>query len=175
LVWKDLCEVLTHPESITDALQRAHGSQWVPQELKARQENLRQGRAALSRQLERLTEAYLGEVIPLAEYHRRRKDIEQRDEALAAQQEQLQGQSHQDMELGGIAGSIKDFCERVGVGLANATFEQKRKLVQLLIDRVIVSEEEVEIRYVIPTDPSSEHMRFCHLRSDYLGNPYSAT
>ncbi len=45
VVWKDLCEVLTHPESITDALQRAHGGHWLPQELKARQENLRQGRA----------------------------------------------------------------------------------------------------------------------------------
>jgi site-specific DNA recombinase len=33
---------------------------------------------------------------------------------------------------------------------------------------VIVTDEEVEIRYVIPTDPSSEHVRFCHLRSDYL-------
>jgi site-specific DNA recombinase len=42
IVWKDLCEVLTHPESITDALRRAHGGGWLPQELKARQENLRQ-------------------------------------------------------------------------------------------------------------------------------------
>ena len=91
IVWKDLCEVLTHPESIMDALRRAHGGQWLPQELKARQENLRQGRAALGRQLERLTEAYLGEVIPLAEYQRRRKDLEQREEALAAQERQLQG------------------------------------------------------------------------------------
>jgi site-specific DNA recombinase len=38
VVWKDLCEVLSHPESITDALQRAHGGQWLPQELKVRQE-----------------------------------------------------------------------------------------------------------------------------------------
>src|SRR5215218_8887542 len=83
IVWKDLCEVLSHPESITGALRRAHGGQWLPQELKARQENLRQGRAALGRQLERLTEAYLGEaylgeVIPLEEYRRRREDLEQR-------------------------------------------------------------------------------------------------
>ena len=42
---------------------------------------------------------------------------------------------------------------------------------ELLIDRVIVTDEEVEIRYVIPTDPSSEHVRFCHLRSDYLHHP----
>ena len=171
IVWRDLCEILTHPESITDALRRAHGGQWLPQELKARQENLRQGRSALGRQLERLTEAYLGEVIPLEEYQRRRKDLEQRDEALAAQERQLQAQSRQRMELTGVAGSIEDFCERVRAGLANATFEQKRKLVELLIDRVIVTDEEVEIRYVIPTDPSSEHVRFCHLRSDYLHHP----
>jgi site-specific DNA recombinase len=38
---------------------------------------------------------------------------------------------------------------------------------------VIVTGEEVEIRYVIPTDPGSEHVRFCHLRSDYLHYPSS--
>jgi site-specific DNA recombinase len=171
IVWKDLCEVLTHPESITGALRRAHGGQWLPQELKTRQENLRRGRAALGRQLERLTEAYLGEVIPLAEYQRRRKDLEQRDEALASRERQLQAQSRQRMELAGVAGSIEDFCRRVRGGLADSTFEQRRQLVELLIDRVIVSGEEVEIRYVIPTDPSSEHVRFCHLRSDYLHHP----
>ena len=171
IVWKDLCEVLSHPESITEALGRAHGGQWLPQELKARQENLRQGRAALGRQLERLTEAYLGEIIPLAEYYRRRKDLEQREEALATQERQLQGQAHQRMELAGVAGSIEDFCRRVRGGLAETTFEQRRKLVELLIDRVIVTGEEVEIRYVIPTDPGSEQVRFCHLRSDYLHYP----
>jgi site-specific DNA recombinase len=171
IVWKDLCEVLSHPESITDALRRAHGGQWLPQELRTRQENLHRGRSALGRQLERLTEAYLGEIIPLAEYQRRRKDLEQRGGALAAQERQLRAQSRQRMELAGVADSIEDFCERVRGGLAEATFEQKRKLVELLIDRVIVTGEEVEIRYVIPTDPSSEQVRFCHLRSDYLHNP----
>ena len=109
VAWKDLCEVLSHPESITDALKRAHGGQWLPQEVKTRQENLRQGRAALGRQLERLTEAYLAEIIPLAEYHRRSKDLEQREEALASQERQLQAQSRQRMELAGVAGSIEDF------------------------------------------------------------------
>jgi site-specific DNA recombinase len=171
LVWRDLCEILTHPQSITDTLQRAHGGGWLPQELKARQENLREGRAALKRQLNRLTEAYLGEVIPLAEYGRRRQDLEQKDAALEGQQRQLQAQADQRMELAGVASSIEDFCARVRGGLADATFEQRRRLVELLIDRVIVTDEEVEIRYVIPTDPSSEHVRFCHLRSDYSCYP----
>jgi site-specific DNA recombinase len=76
-------------------------------------------------------------------------------------------------EFAGVVGSVENFCERVRGGLADATFEQKRRLVELLIDRVIVTDEEVEIRYAIPTDPSSEHVRFCHLRSDYLHYPPS--
>lgn len=36
IVWKDLCEILTHPESITGALRRAPCGGWLPQELKAR-------------------------------------------------------------------------------------------------------------------------------------------
>jgi len=103
------------------------------QGLKVRQENLRQGRVALERQLERLTEAYLGEVIPLAEYQRRRQDLERRDAALAAQERQLRAQSHQHMKLSGTVGSVEDFCQRVRSGLVNATFEQRRKLVELLM------------------------------------------
>jgi site-specific DNA recombinase len=87
---------------------------------------------------------------------------------MASQEKQLQAQSRQRMELAGVAGSIEDFCDRMRGGLLDATFEQRRRLVELLIDRVIVTGEEVEIRYVMPTDPSSEHVRSCHLRSDYL-------
>src|SRR5215218_6221560 len=60
-------------------LRRAHGGRWLAQELTARQENLRRGRDALGRQLERLTEAYLGEVIPLAEYQRRLSRISNKE------------------------------------------------------------------------------------------------
>ena len=168
LVWRDLCEVITHPQSIAEALERAHGGHWLPQELQARRENLRKGRAALKRQLERLTEAYLEEVIPLAEYRRRPKDLANKDEALATQQRQLQAQADRRMEISDLAGSIEGFCERVHSGLANATFEQKRALVELLIDRVVVSDEKVEIRYVVPLNPRGEPTRFCQLRSDYL-------
>ena len=64
--------------------------------------------------------------------------------------------------------SIEEFCQRVRAGLTTATFEQRRQLVELLVDRVVVTDGEVEIRYAIPTSASSEHIRFCHLRSDYF-------
>jgi site-specific DNA recombinase len=171
LVWEDLCTLLTHPEQIAQALERAHGGHWLPQELQARREGLRRGKAHLEQQLERLTEAYLAAVVPLAEYRRRRGELEQRRQALEEQYRQLEVQVDRRNELAGLAQSMEDFCGRVRQGLAQATFEQKRQLVELLIDRVIVSDGEVEIRYVMPTTPISEQTRFCHLRLDYRKFP----
>ena len=170
LVWRDLCEILTHPEAIAQALQRAQGDHWLPQDLQARREQLRKGRVSLNQQLERLTEAYLEGVIPLVEYQRRRHELEQRLQALDSQAQQLEASVDRHVELAALVASMEDFCQRVRRGLARATFVQKRQLVELLIDRVVVTNEEVEIRYVIPTSPKSEQVRFCHLRKDYF-NP----
>jgi len=172
LVWQDLCEILMHPESITQALERVQGGSWLPQELQARRENLRRACVQIEQQLNRLTDAYLGEIIPLVEYQRRRAELEQRITGLNAQTNTLAVQTDRQKELVGLTESVTDFCQRVQQGLANATFEQKRQLVELLIDRVIVTNDEVEIRYVVPTGPNGEHMRFCHLRKDYFSHPF---
>ncbi len=168
LVWHDMCDVLTHPDSITQALQRAQGGHWLPQELQARRENLHKAKVSLNHQMERLTEAYLNNVIPLPEYQRRRQDLEQKLRALDTQAQQLEASVDRQVELASLVSSIQGFCQRVQAGLAQATFEQKRQLVELLIDRVVVTNEDVEIRYVIPTGSSSEHIRFCHLHQDYF-------
>lgn len=38
---------------------------------------------------------------------------------------------------------------------------------ELLIDRVVVSNEEVKIRYVVPTTKASEQVYFSHSRAAY--------
>jgi hypothetical protein len=62
-----------------------------------------------------------------------------------------------------------DVDDRPGVqdGLEQATWEQKRQLIEWLVVRVIVINGAVEIRYAIPTCPAGEAARFCHLHSDY--------
>src|SRR6266704_3150143 len=109
--------------------------------------------------------------VALDEYKRRRQDLEQRLQAIAGQVRQLEANVERHEELAGMVKSIEALCQRVKQGLAEATFEQKRQLVELLIDRVVVTEEEVEIRYVIPTSSRSEYVRFCHLRLDYFDQP----
>src|SRR4051812_7942407 len=168
LVWRDLCEVLSAPDMIAHAMERARGGHWIPQELQARQANLRRGRAALSQQVERLTEAYLAGVVPLCEFERRRRDAETRLQAVERQEHDLVHDAERHGETARLAAHAEAFCRRVREGLAEADFDQKRALLELLIDRVIVTDRAVEIRYVIPTGPEGERQPFWRLRTDYL-------
>ncbi|HET8852399.1 MAG TPA: recombinase family protein, partial [Ktedonobacteraceae bacterium] len=176
LVWQDLCEVLTHPASIAEALERAQAGAWLPQELQARRTQLQSGMEHLARQIERVGDAYQAGAMPLAEYRRRREALDERLQALERQRQQLEAQVDQHQAVTQVMASIEGFCEQVQRGLVQATFAQRRQLVELLIDRVIVTNGDVEIRYVIPTSPATAHVRFSHLRTNYLdglpGRPF---
>ncbi len=167
VVWGDLCSLLSEPEALAGALERAQSGAWLPQELQARRETLRKAQTSLSNQVERLTQAYLEQIVSLEEYRRRRQELDTRVVALEQQVRQLEVQVDRQQELRQVLEHVEEFRQRVCVGLEQATFEQKRRLVELLIDRIVVSNEEVEIRYVIPTTPRSEHTHFYLLRSEY--------
>ncbi len=167
-VWADLCALLTDPAQVARALARAQGGAWLPQELQARQTAIGQALGQLDRQQQRLLDAYLAEVIALAELDRKRQDLDRRHATLLAQQRQLDAAAGQRLELRVVTDGIEAFCRTVRAGLATATFEQRRQLAELLIDRVIVTGDQVEIRYVLPTSPDGPHRPFCQLRKDHL-------
>jgi len=171
LVWADLCALVTDPAQVARALDRAQGGAWLPQELHARQTAIRQALGQLDRQQQRLLDAYLAEIIALAEFQRKRDELDRRRAALAAQQRQLDAAASQRLELQAVADGIEAFCQAIRTGLATATFEQRRLLAELLIDRVIVTDDQVEIRYVLPTSPDGPHRPFCQLRKDHLDLP----
>ncbi len=167
LVWQDLCMVLTQPEVVAHELERAHGGHWAPQELRVRMQTLDRTIELLELQKKRLLEAYLADVLPLPDFERKRSELVKKQEALRVQRAQLEATIAQRIELSNVAASIEEFCMQVNPVLDGATFVQRRQLVELLIDRVIVTENEVEIRYAIPTQPQGPHTPFSHLRLDY--------
>jgi site-specific DNA recombinase len=174
LVWQDLCCIVAEPDLITHELERAQAGEWLPQALQAKRNAICQALASLGRQQERLLEVYLAEIILREEFERKRQELTQTQNGLRQQLRQLEYQAQKQIETLTLANNIQEFCKRIQPTLDNLDFEQRRKLVELLIDRVIVDDEKVEIRYVIPTGPNGETTRFCNLRTDYL-NPHSAT
>ncbi len=175
LVWQDLCQVLTQPALITHELQRAKGGEWLPQALQARQRTLREALAQIERQQARLLDVYLAEVIGREEFERKRHELTQTQQSVSQQLRQLEAQAQQQVDVLALAHGIDAFCHRLGPTLDHLTFTQRRQLVELLIDRVIVNDGQVEIRYVVPTGPKGETVPFCHLRLDYFDRPAHAT
>ncbi len=171
LVWADLCALLTSPAQVARALARARGGAWLPQELRARQAATAQALSQLDRQQQRLLDAYLAEVIELAEYQHRRQDLDRRHATLQAQQRQLDATTQQRLDLNDIADGIEQSCATIRTGLATATFTQRRQLAELLIDRVVITDDQAEIRYVLPTTPGGPRRPFCQLRIDHLDGP----
>jgi site-specific DNA recombinase len=167
-VWRDLCRLLADPALITHELARAQASEWLPQALQDRQRALRTALAQLERQQTRLLEVYLAELIGRNEFERKRQEVAQTQSGLTQQWHQLEAQAQKQLDTAKLAVGIEDFCRRLQPTLEQLNFAQRRQLVELLIDRVIVDNETVEIRYVIPTAPAGEHAPFCHLRKDYF-------
>ena len=167
-VWQDLCQVLTDPALLTHELGRAQSGEWLPQALQARRQTLREVLAQLDRQQARLLDLYLGEVIARDEFERKRKEVTQTQQGLMQHLRQLDAQAQQHVNVAAVAEGIEAFCRRIQPTLENLTFAQRRQLVELLIDRVIVNDSQVEIRYVVPTGPKGETLPFCQLRLDYF-------
>ena len=84
----------------------------------------------LERQKQRLLEAYLAEVISLEELERKRTHLDQKEVAIRLQRTQLEASATERLQLAQIATSIEAFCAQIRPVLAQATFEQKRQLVQ---------------------------------------------
>src|SRR5262249_53664538 len=141
----------------------------------------------LSSRLERLSDACLNQVLPLEEYRRRRQAVKQQAHELGRQVDQLEAEALHYRVLAGLAQSVDAFCAQVGTGLPQATWAQKRLLVELVVDRVIVTDEKPEVHHVILTTPGGPHhsrwspplqvilttpasarVRCCHVRTDYF-------
>src|SRR5262249_1854361 len=171
LVWQDLCRVLTEPALITHELARAQGGEWLPHALHARRQTLRKALAELERQQARLLEVYLAAIIGRDEFERKHQEVTQTQQGLAQQLRQLDLQAQQQVDVAALAHGIETFCHRIRPTLDHVTFAPRHTLATLLIDRVIVSDGQVEIRYVVPTGPKGETVPFCHLRLDYFYCP----
>ena len=98
---------------MTQELERAQRGEWLPQELRARQEMVRKAQQSLTQQIDRLTDAYLGNIISLEEYGRRRKEMSDRVTDYATQEKELQVAAQRAVDVAGMTMQIESFCTQI--------------------------------------------------------------
>lgn len=99
-----------------------------------------------------------------------RKDRERRERQAVrlAQEREVEAQGQRRIETAALAQALADILTQLRVGSEQATFERRRQLLKLLLDRGVVTDEELKMRHAIPTTDARTHSRFCQLRTDDL-------
>lgn len=103
--------------------------------------------------MQRLIDAYQIGAIALIELQDRRRRIEQHHQVLVDRLQELQQQRQaREQEIRLLQG-LEGFCTSLRDALANPAFAVKQKVLQLVVDRIIVEDTQLVIRHVIPTGP----------------------
>jgi site-specific DNA recombinase len=150
-VWDHVCQLLDDPATLLaqfEALARPDADEAAggPVGEDKAEAQLRR----LDREGKRLLDAYQAEAIELAELRERQRQIEGRRQVLLAQRD-LQAQVREERRTARqVWGDLTTFCERIRSRLGEATAVERQQILQLLVERVIVGEDALEIRHVIP-------------------------
>jgi site-specific DNA recombinase len=164
LVWEDLRRVLEEPAVLEEALRRARQGWQDGTERGARREELRRGEVETQRRIDRLVDGYLAGVLDLEELRRRKGKLEEKLEGLRRQEQRLSAEAVREDRLKAVAMNMEGFRAAIARGLDRMDFAQRRALVELLIDRVVVDPPQVEIRYIIPISGAAQRNGVLHPR-----------
>jgi hypothetical protein len=146
LVWDEVKKLLRNPEEILRCFHEQHGKEvGTTFDLGRRKlSELERSLAILKREECRLVDAYQGQVIQLEELRERRSAIDQRRKELRADVKRVE------QELGSIREGVALLTKKLAGSLEELTFEEKQKIIQLLVEEIRVHVGYVEIHYIMP-------------------------
>src|SRR4051812_30873621 len=156
-VWQEVENVLRHPQSIAAEYERrlvAAQRSDASSDLAAAELQL----AKLRRGMDRLIDGYAEGLIERQEFEPRLAGFRQRIQGWEAQANAMRDDAAQRRTLSLVIGRLEEFSDRVQNSLATADWQQRRELIRLLVKRVEIGPEDVNVVFRVepvhsPPDP----------------------
>lgn len=151
IVWRKITELLDNPKLIIEQYKRQRdvvfsgGTQKQCQKFEQRIQ-------LFDKQIQRLIDAYQMEIITSKELETRRNNLQQKILQLQGQIKNIKVNERKEIDSRKIFDNIEVFCDAVKQGIDNAGFEDKRRIIELIIEEVIVTNGKVEIVHIIPLE-----------------------
>lgn len=149
-VWESVCDLLQHPQRVLDEWTRRQASDGAAEKLSARRDEASQFLDAQNRTMKRLVDAYEAGAIELSELKQRgelvRARIRQGQLDVAAAERSVQ----QAVSMRMIVARLGDFADRVGQGLKDLSWADRRQIIRTLVGRVEITAEGADIVYRLP-------------------------
>ena len=150
-VWADACELIRDPERLRAELERRQEPAPSGEDL----ESLRGSIGRLKRQLARLLDMYEGGYLEKADFMTR---VERVRERLKREEEAYTQKREADQRACDRVGLLADFAsfvEGLKAGLKSMDLATKRKILRLLVKRIEVNDNDVQIVYKVHLHPEN--------------------
>ncbi len=150
-VWDHLVALLNAPERLLEQFhQQAQFAAQGDAHERAEAQRLTARLERLGREDRRLLDAYQAGILSLAELAERRDTVNQRRQAVEDQREQQSRLRRERAHAQTVLTDLRAFCARVRTRLAAATVADQQAILALLVERIIVHDDHLEVRHVIP-------------------------
>src|SRR6266853_6722029 len=157
LVWDQLCQALLRPQILVkgQAALGARTQQPDDELLTTQLERLERRLQGTETERRRLVDLYQMQAIELAEFQARHQEGTSRHRQFEHEREALLAQ-HQELAVNNrLSRKVESFARQIRQGIDALDFEQRQKLVRLLVEQVRVTGPSVQIHLRIPLDEPS--------------------
>ena len=183
LVWDEVSTRLQDPTLVLEAHQ-THQTQRrdsADEDGSSEKDQRLQAQIKLAnRELSRLLDAYQGGALELPELQKRRQLVNSKLEMLNREQELLRKMAAEQKKETDIKASLAEFAALVSTSLKRISFENKQKLLRMVLDRVVVNDWNVDVHYNIPLPKPRRPNKKCQPNSicvphvDLCGAPHKS-
>jgi len=152
LVWKEVSARVQDPDLVLEAYQecRIHRKDGEEAGLSEQGQKLATQIKLANTEMARLLDAYQAGAIELPELQKRRRLVDAKLDTLHREKELLEKMAREQKQEGDIQRDLEEFRALVSDRAQHSSFEDKQKLMRMVLDKVVVKDWRVDVHYNIP-------------------------
>lgn len=148
LIWKAMADLLNNPTLIADAWLGLGTETSTPDEWG----RLRQRQNSLDKQWTRLLDAFQEGLLEKTELELRKAKIDRERQAVERRLQQLAQQEQREQLYAQAIQDWSTFSAKILTALDSPTPETQQEVIRLLIDHIVIDNDAIVIKHIIPTD-----------------------
>jgi site-specific DNA recombinase len=152
LVWEEVSTRLQDPDLVLEAYRecRIHRRNGEEGGLSEQGQKLATQIKLANTETTRLLDAYQAGTIELPELQKRRRLVDAKLDTLHREKELLEKMAREQKQEGDIRRDLEEFRALVSDRAQHSSFEDKQKLMRMVLDKVVVKDWRVDVHYNIP-------------------------
>jgi site-specific DNA recombinase len=152
LVWEEVSTRLQDPDLVLEAYRecRIHRRNGEEAGLSEQGQKLATQIKLANTEMTRLLDAYQASTIELPELQKRRRLVDAKLDTLNREKELLEMMAREQKQEGDIRRDLEEFRALVSDRAQHSSFEDKQKLMRMVLDKVVVKDWRVDVYYNIP-------------------------